>query len=66
MATALAKVGGEEIQRECKDERKSITTPQVATTVLTTAGRLDAKYIAHMVAPNGPVPTKLKNVSAVV
>ena len=60
MATALAKVGGEEIQRECKDERKSITTPQVATTVLTTAGRLNGKYIAHMVAPNGPSSNEIE------
>jgi O-acetyl-ADP-ribose deacetylase (regulator of RNase III) len=60
VATALAKAGGQEIERACEDTRKSYTKLQVATTVLTTAGRLDAKYIAHMVAPNGPSSSEIE------
>ena len=53
VATAIINSGGQEIERECKDLSKS-RKPQVATTVLTSAGKLDVKYIAHMVAPSNP------------
>ena len=53
VATAIINSGGQEIERECKDISKSCK-PQVATTVLTSAGKLDVKYIAHMVAPSNP------------
>ena len=50
VAKALIKKGGEEIKEETKKET------QVAkySTVLTTAGRLQAKYIAHMAGPDSP------------
>ena len=60
VATALAKAGGQEIQRECEGKLTSSIALQIATTVLTTAGRLDAKYIAHMVAPNGPSSNEIE------
>ena len=54
VAKALARAGGREIERECENKCGSTPKLQVATTVLTTAGRLHAKHIAHMVAPNDP------------
>ena len=53
VATALVNVGGQEIERACKENSKS-RRKQVGTTVLTTAGRLAAKYIAHMVPAGTP------------
>ncbi len=53
VATALAWAGGQDIERECQDNVNLLSNPN-ATTILTTAGRLDAKYIAHMVASNDP------------
>ena len=53
VGTALMKAGGNVIQRQCEDEADSIQL-RVATTVLTTAGRLNVKYIAHMVASSSP------------
>ena len=53
VATALVNLGGQSIQRECEDQSESRKL-QVATTVLTTAGRLYVKYIAHMVASSTP------------
>jgi O-acetyl-ADP-ribose deacetylase (regulator of RNase III) len=53
VAMALTRAGGQDIERECQDNVDS-TKVQIATTVLTTAGRLNAKYVAHMVASNNP------------
>lgn len=53
VATAIVSSGGQEIERECKVLSKSRKL-QVATTVLTTAGRLDVNFIAHMVASSTP------------
>ena len=59
VAKALAKAGGQDIERECQDNVKS-TKLSNATTVLTTAGRLDAKYIGHMVASNDPSSNEIE------
>ena len=59
VAKALAKAGGQDIERECQDNVKS-TKLSNATTILTTAGRLDAKYIGHMVASNDPSSTEIE------
>ena len=59
VATTLAWAGGEDIKRECQDNVKSTKQPN-ATTILTTAGRLDAKYIAHMVASNDPSSNEIE------
>ena len=53
VATALVRAGGNEIELECKDKDYDAEL-QVATTVLTTAGHLNANRIAHMVASNNP------------
>ncbi|CAB4030401.1 poly [ADP-ribose] polymerase 14-like [Paramuricea clavata] len=59
VATALARAGGQEIERECKKETNS-SRRRVATTVLTSAGQLDVKYIAHMVASNAPNSSEIE------
>ena len=53
VAMALRSIGGQDIERECQRLAES-TELNIATTALTTAGQLDAKYIAHMVASNNP------------
>ncbi|XP_028392772.1 protein mono-ADP-ribosyltransferase PARP14-like [Dendronephthya gigantea] len=53
VANALCRAGGGDIEREC-EEKVSSTRLSVTSTVLTTAGRLGAKYIAHMVASSDP------------
>ena len=59
VARALANAGGQDIQRECKDIVES-TKPQISTTIFTTAGRLDAKFVAHMVASNDPSSNEIE------
>jgi O-acetyl-ADP-ribose deacetylase (regulator of RNase III) len=59
VAMALARAGGQDIERECQDNVDS-TMLQIATTVLTTAGQLDAKYVAHMVASNNPSSNEIE------
>ena len=51
VGSALARSGGKDIERECEDE---VSAVKLTDTVLTTAGRLNAKYVAHMVASSGP------------
>ncbi|XP_028392673.1 protein mono-ADP-ribosyltransferase PARP14-like [Dendronephthya gigantea] len=53
VAIALVKAGGNDIERASQNIGSSYKLLN-ATTVLTTAGRLDAKYVAHMVASNDP------------
>ena len=48
---ALSRAGGREIQRECQDIADSGKL-DFQTTALTNAGRLDVKYIAHMISSN--------------
>ena len=50
VAKAIIKTGGNQIERE-SEKKKPV---QKYSTVLTTAGRLQAKYIAHMAGPDSP------------
>ena len=59
VATALLKAGGKEIELECENEADSGTL-QTSTTVLTSAGQLNVKYIAHMVAPKSPESNEIQ------
>ena len=59
VAMALTRAGGQDIQRECQDKVDS-TKSQIATTVLTTAGQLDAKCVAHMVASDSPSSNEIE------
>lgn len=53
VARALSQAGGREIKRACKSALNS-SPPLASSTVLTSAGNLRAKYIAHMVARSIP------------
>ena len=59
VAMALVKAGGKEIEDECQDKSDSYTLFRT-TTVLTTAGRLDSKHVAHMVASNDPTFSEIE------
>lgn len=59
VAMVLARAGGEEIERQCAEKVDS-RKPSVGTTVFTTAGQLDVKYIAHMVAPVHATPNDIE------
>ncbi|XP_028392654.1 protein mono-ADP-ribosyltransferase PARP14-like [Dendronephthya gigantea] len=59
VAMVLARAGGKEIERQCKEKIDS-GKPSAGTTVFTTAGQLDVKYVAHMVAPASPTSSDIE------
>ncbi|XP_028392341.1 LOW QUALITY PROTEIN: protein mono-ADP-ribosyltransferase PARP14-like [Dendronephthya gigantea] len=59
VANALSRAGGGDIEGECEEKARS-AKPSITTTVLTTAGRLNAKYIAHMVASSDPSSNEIE------
>jgi O-acetyl-ADP-ribose deacetylase (regulator of RNase III) len=61
VAKALARAGGQKIIRECKVISNSVKFIDSETTVLTAAGQLDVKYLAHMVGLNDPTYNEIEN-----
>jgi O-acetyl-ADP-ribose deacetylase (regulator of RNase III)/phosphoribosyl-ATP pyrophosphohydrolase len=57
---ALAEAGGANIRTECQ-AIANFAKLDFEKTVLTTAGKLDAKYVAHMVSSNDPTYNEIEN-----